>query len=414
MLMLATVYVVPMPFDALFFGVLLYALCKLPAGERNHWQITGDPLFWLGTALLAYLSLSTLWSVEVSVKGVGQVWLRAAMAATFVLAVVIVIGRRADFGVVLSRAVVAGAVAGAAIALFCYLVEPPGDGRLQGLLRFDNAGRAGRIYCAALPFALTLLFADHRHWRVLGAFAVLILCLATLLTDTRAAWLAAATCLAVYGIAVLRPRLHRLLAGLAGAAALALGIFYLALHNLDLYALILPRGGSLRLDIWSAATADLIASRPWYGWGHLTDYWTTVGDQEIRGTHNMYLTVLWQGGLIGLLLFVGTLLGVGLRLTRYLDDVNARIGLSLLAAGCVAFVFGGDRIIEKIEFVLFVLWLPLGIALSLRLKSTAGIAPMMQRGPRVQSPTGIPPVDTAARKTPSSREMVAPARVVEC
>jgi len=78
----------------------------------------------------------------------------------------------------------------------------------------------------------------------------------------------------------------------------------------------------------------------------------------------MYLSVGGHIGLPGLTLFLGLLLWISLRLFRNLNAAPARLGLCLLVAGCAMFIFNGDRLIDKVNFVWYVVWFPLAVALS--------------------------------------------------
>ena len=101
------------------------------------------------------------------------------------------------------------------------------------------------------------------------------------------------------------------------------------------------------------------------GDGALTQQpWVDVLDRNFRGAHNIYLSVTQQIGVTGLLLFLGTMGWTAARLINHLHLVTARLGLSLLLTGFVVGFFNGDRLIDKLGLVWFVLWLPVAIAMA--------------------------------------------------
>ena len=370
-LLLASVFVVPMPFDALLGLPLVAAVCMLSEGRSVRRSLLGDHVFWLGVVLVLYIACSTFWSTAANARGIGQVWLRASGNIAFFVALSLVLNQRAGFASVLNRIVVAGAAIGIVAALLLYVMEPPADGRLEGLFRLANPGRAGRTWCVVLPFSLTLILRERGAWRGFGVLASALLLVAILLSGTRSAWIAVVICLLAYGVALAQPQWRRFSLWFGAGLALCFAAAWLVLQDPSSQAALLPRGDSYRLGIWAATATDLFASKPWYGWGQLSEHWTWVGDQNFRGAHNLYLSVMWQGGLAGLLLLFAMVAAVALRLVGQLRRIEARIGLTLLLMGCTVFFFSGDRLIDKVNIIYFVFWAPLGIALALRLQDNS-------------------------------------------
>ncbi|MCZ6829456.1 MAG: O-antigen ligase family protein [Gammaproteobacteria bacterium] len=363
-LIMGSVFLVPMPVDAIFgLGLLLLLLTHTEAAESAR-RITRDRLFWCGSALLLYLGASAFWSLGMDWMGVTQIWLRIAFIMTFTLVVAASLSELPGCETRIRHAVILGVLVCALITIVWFYLVPPADARLQGLFRFNNPGRAGRMYSATLPFALCVIQVDRGRWRALGVCALVAAGVALLLTDTRAAWLAGAVGMMVYGIATHQRDSLRFTGVLVFCCVVAALFALWAIDNTTVRSSLFPRGDSFRLGIWSEHFKHVLEGNYWFGRGQLVENWVVVDGHRFRGAHNMYLSILGQGGVVGLLLFLTTLAWVGIRLLLHLDLSQARLGLGLLLAGCAAFLLNGDRIIDKVNFVWFVLWFPMGIALA--------------------------------------------------
>lgn len=361
---MGSVFLVPMAADAVLGLALLWLLLRDPEAAESIGRITRDRLFWCGLALLLYLGCSVFWSPGVDWQGAGQIWLRLAFIIGFTLAVAASLGQLPACGTRICHAVILGVLVCTAITLTWFYLAPPEGGRLQGLFRFNNPGRAGPMYAATLPFALCAIQLERGRWRLLGACALVAAIVAVLLTDTRAAWLTAVIAILVHVIATLQRDSLRFTGILVFCCALALLFAVWAAEDPALRSLLFPRGGSFRYEIWRAHFNDALQGNYWFGWGQLVDHWVVVDRWEFRGGHNMYLSLFGHGGVLGLLLFLSTLLWIGCRLLRHLELPQARIGIALLLAGSGAFFLNGDRIIDNVNFIWFVLWYPMGIALA--------------------------------------------------
>ena len=374
-LIMGSIFVMPMAADVIWGIGLLLVLLRCPGTANNIRLIAHDPLFWCVAALLLYLAASVLWSPQAKLVSVTQVWLRTLYILCFFLALVAAIRELPGFESRVCRAVTLGALACALVASIRFYGEVPAEERLQGLLRFDNAGRVGHIFSVALPFILCTLLAGRACWRTIGVCALLSVGTAMLLTGTRTAWLSSAIGLLVYGLAT-RPGLQQrplrwaaMFAVCCAISCILLAVW--AISSADAPAILFPRGDSFRLEIWSAQLRDIATYHLWYGWGQLHDHWVVVDGMRFRGAHNMYLAVLGHLGISGLLLFCAVLVWTGMRLLVQLELSHARLGLSLLIAGCAVFIFSGDRLVDKVALVWFVLWFPIGIALAIGVRRQA-------------------------------------------
>jgi O-antigen ligase len=361
---MGSVFLVPMAVDTVLALGLLFLLLTDAQVAESAGRFTRDPLFWCGSALLLYLGMSVFWSSGAGWMGVGQIWLRIFFIIGFTLLLAASQWELPDSGSRILHAVILGVLISSVIIIIWFYYAPPVDGRLRGLFRFDNPGRAGRMYAATLPFALCAIQLCRGRWRVLAGCALVTAFAVVLLTDTRAAWLAAVVGMLVYVIAALQRDALRFMGLLLLCCVVAMLLALWAVDDPAMRSALFPRGDSFRFGIWNAHVNDWLAGNYWFGHGQLVDRWVVVDGQNFRGAHNMYLSMLGHGGVPALVLFFTMLLWTGSRLLQHLDRPQARLGLALLLAGCAAFLLNGDRIIDKVNFVWFVLWYPMGIALA--------------------------------------------------
>jgi O-antigen ligase len=80
----------------------------------------------------------------------------------------------------------------------------------------------------------------------------------------------------------------------------------------------------------------------------------------------MYLAVLFQGGIVGVLLFGSLLLATLKALLENYDQPDAKLALGILTIALTAYMLDGHELIDKIGSTWFLIWLPVAIALGLR------------------------------------------------
>ena len=401
LVLVGTVMLVPMGADALLGLLLLIVLWRLPDRRERLTDLCRDPLFLLALAVLVLQALSVSWSQDTSASKHAQTWLRAALIGCFLAALSGLLSERENYLLTFSKALTAGALLGAIIALGLFSAGYTDDGRLYALFRFDNPGRAARMFCASLPFALVVLLHGRSiGWQVTAAAALLLALLAIYFSDTRAAWLGSIMGLLTFAIASSKPRPRRFAAavGVSGAAVLATA----ALLYVFFPELALPRGDSFRLQLWQTFLRDVIIPMPLFGWGIASEHWMQIEHLQLRDAHNLYLALLAQTGFPGFALFA-TLMGLTVyRLTGHLERVEAVLGISLLLLAATIFLFTGDRIVDKVNMIWLTIWFAVAVALSLRARATA---PSQTATPRhgaaaARADTGSQPAAHAAGPPP--------------
>lgn len=331
---------------------------------RSWSDVFRCPMIWPILALLVYLPLTSFWSSEFSWRGLSSQLTRALLTFAFVVAYAECQLR----GVLQTWLHAALAVAGAAVATLCiglFIVEAPADGRLNGLGQLDTQVVAGTIFGVAALAVVHVAIVYQRWPLIVYALLLAPLVSAVWLTGSRAA--VVALC---YGMVVLLA-VHfvksraRLTSGLLLLAVVICGSIAIAWLVGDLRELVFPRGDSFRLLIWSESLTRVAVS-PWIGLGILTSDDIVMGDIVFHHPHSLYISVLVQGGVLGLLLFVWLLVRVVRELYRALEEPDAKFALAVLGLALPAYLLDGHELLDKVSDTWFLIWLPVAIALGVR------------------------------------------------
>lgn len=348
--------------SAASFSTYILALVML-AGYQNWKDVFHSYWAWLVTGLLGYLAASSLWSDPFSAAEFRSILIRAVLVFLFVIALA-ECQLRGQVQRWLAQALALVGFVAVSAAIVVFLVTSPDDGRLNGLGQLDNHVVAALVWSVLLVFALHLLLnTDKTAWRLVGVLSALMYVVAIYLSDSRTAWVAgalgAATIVSAHAITS-----RRLFIGFVFAAAGMIAVVAIIIANLPSAPdWLLPRGASFRPDIWASAL-DRISPDHWlFGLGILTSDDFQIGSQLFAHPHNMYLSMLYQGGVVALVLFLALLIGCALWFLRNYDHRDAKIGLSVLAVTIPAYLLDGHELIDKVGDTWFLVWLPVGLML---------------------------------------------------
>ncbi|MCY4212931.1 MAG: O-antigen ligase family protein [Gammaproteobacteria bacterium] len=345
---------------------MTYVLALLVIATPALWQaVSGSRMAWCGAGLIFYLVLTILWSDSSEARQTFRILVRAVVLCCFMLAFADTVGR----GLVHDRigrwfALVGGVVALASIAT--YLIDsPPGD-RLRGLGTVPNPVTTAQAYTAVTLFAL--------HWaHRTGSSRELTLALASMLAATvtvflsgsRSAWIALPAGFIAYLLSGRGWSASRFALSLATSVTALVIMLLMLVVNESTYDIVLPRGDSYRLDIWSVVLAEFESGGIWFGHGILMeDDVRTVG-LTFRHAHNMFISVLRHGGVVGCAIFGATIVGMALCLLKRLDHPDARLAIALLVAGLLFSLFGGRMLIDSVGVNWWLFWLPVATCIGL-------------------------------------------------
>lgn len=339
-------------------AILTLAGCRRWSGLWLDWT------FLCAVGLVGYLAASSFWSDPFDARDAFSQWTRALAVACFIVAAAE--GFRGDWffrGLSLTIAGFGGAAA--AVALVRFFAFPPDDGRLGGI------GQLECQVCAALIFGVALLCTIHwvfeapsLRWRALAVVNALCLSSAVFLTDSRNAWVAVPFACVVYVIC----RRSK------SAAGFSLFVTVFAISSLVLVGallaspaseFLLPRGDSFRPAIWAEILSRALARSPWVGNGVLTDDGILIGCYLLAHPHNMYLAVLFQGGVVAVALFAAVLVLSVRTLLKNFARQEAKLALGIYALALPAYLLDGHELLTRIGWTWMLIWLPVAISIAL-------------------------------------------------
>lgn len=346
-----------------------YLLALVVVSTFPHWSdVFSSKLAWLTIALVVYLCGSTLWSENYSLRDLGSEMVRGVLILTFTLAFA-ECQLRNQLRIWLGAALAGcgGLVALGAIALF--LLYPPADGRLSGFGQLRNHVVGALVFGAVAVFSGDML--RHAHSRLARAFfatALILLIVAVYFSDSRNAWVSVLVALSTLTLAMKAPDARVFWAGLAALTVCFLALVLGLVVGDSTRELILPRGDSFRIEIWSA-TLNRVLESPWFGLGIVTNDDVVVSELVFHHPHNMYLSILFQGGIVGGMLFLLLIFGCLRTLTLNYQLADAKLALSLFALALSSFLLDGHELIDKISDTWILFWLPVAISLGISWRS---------------------------------------------
>lgn len=352
------------------FALLAFFVCLLFVGKPVLARLDKK----LGVVLLLFGGWVIL-SVALF-DGQSEVLRRGLVLAVFICAVAVL---KMDGEAALLNLLRAAALVGTAAALVTIYFELERRGldfryrafRLHssgvpGFAEFFNPIISGmHIAFAGLTACWCALFARTPAARIFWFCCLSIIAVYVFLTYSRSAWLA----LGLGGLMLLTLRGRAVFWGIfVGAVILALVVITIKFPQV--FSVEAERGTTNRDLIW----AMVIDSMPGY-WlaGHgagVEMSQMSIPGQTVVNTHSLYLEVLFQYGVVGLLLFLVTLLMA----TRamWIDRSNlAVLGVSLLTGSIGVMFFELHSFIHSPNLIWLWIWFPIAIALGSRIKRNA-------------------------------------------
>ncbi len=319
-------------------------------------------------ALLVWLSLSTFWSEGFALREATSVWTRALLVCFFVIAVA-ECQLRGQMQRWLSIAITVVGTVAVLVAIINFVLTQPEDGRLNGMGQLDTHVVAALVYGVVLMFVIrTGMENRSRVWQLVCVLAIVAIVCAIYLSDSRNAWVSVTIGVAAYLVAI-RVSDWRQFVLTVTAVGLLLGIGLLLIASNELTRdLLLPRGDSFRLAIWQSTWQSFLSDSVLFGRGILTDDDIVVEGIGFPHPHNMYLAVLFQGGVIALLLYTVVLFKTLAVLLHNFDNRDAKFALGILAIGLTSHILDGHELIDKVSDTWLLVWLPVGLAIGLSWK----------------------------------------------
>ena len=343
-----------------------YALALLVIATFSQWRDAfAVSIFpWIG-ALLLWLGLSTLWSEPFVARDAASVVIRMLLVFSFVIAVAeCQLRGQLQKWMDIALSVCGVVVVLVAIANF-YLTDPE-DGRLNGLGQLDTHVIAALVYGTVGIFVIRMFYrSDRKAVRTVAVIGLCAILFAIYLSDSRNAWVSVPVGLIVFLLANLVKDARQFAVATVSVGSLALIAFVVLLFNDEVRALLLPRGTSFRLEIWTAVL-NRVGEASWlFGRGILSPTELVSGEIVFYHAHNMYLAVLEQGGLVALFFYL-VVIGKAIKvLWHNFEHEDAKLALAILALGLSAHLLDGHELIDKVGASWFLIWLPVAIAAGL-------------------------------------------------
>ena len=131
-----------------------------------------------------------------------------------------------------------------------------------------------------------------------------------------------------------------------------------------------------RPTIWNQSVQHLfdVPGKPLFGFGLMGNTTMSLPCEvhyagevcHVSHPHSLFVSTLVYGGIIGLFLLFTLLIWTMNILASDIHQRQAQLALVILSYAIPLLLFDGDRIIDKIDIVWLLLWLPIGIALSIK------------------------------------------------
>ena len=322
-------------------------------------------LMWAVAALLAYLALTSLWSEGVQAGDALSMLSRAAQVLLFAVAFA-ECQMRGDLQRWLGRTLAATGLLAALAGLGVFLMGHSENGRLIGFGQLDNNVVAALIFGVVLILITDEVLREQgASWRRFGAVGIGVVAAAVLLADSRNGQISAVLGVGALLIAHRVPDRQRFVVAVLGMGVILIAVLGALIANEAGRTLVLPRGDSFRPSIWLATLSAVVDGGLWFGRGILSDDTLVIAAGEFPHPHNMYLSVFFQGGLVGAALFATLIAAVLRTLLAHYHHRDAKLALGILGLALPAWLLDGHELIDKVGMTWFLFWLPVAISLGL-------------------------------------------------
>ncbi len=344
-----------------------YALSLLMLATFPQWRDALQlPLLRWICALLIWLCVSTAWSDPFDLRKALSIWSRSLLVFFFVVAFAeCQLRGQLQRWMVVALTVVGGVVV--LVAIVNFYITDPADGRLNGLGQLDTHVIAALVYGVVLLFMLRTVFVfDSRSIRAGALLVAGLATFAVFMSDSRNAWVSVLMGVCSYVLAYKCRDWRQFLVTVASMGTLLLSVVIVLAVNEETRELVLPRGDSYRLAIWGETIHRILAGDGLLiGLGILTSDDVIVGGIVFPHAHNIYLSLLYKGGLVAVGLYAVVLISTFALLFSHFEREDAKLGISILVMAVFAHLLDGHELVDKVGDTWFLVWMPVGLALGL-------------------------------------------------
>ncbi len=321
-------------------------------------------MVWALAGLVGWLVLSGLWSSPWEIDDFVSMLIRGLL--TFLFVVAFAEGQiRGHLQRWLGLALTVAGVGAAIAAILLYYEHPPVDGRLAGV-GINTQVIAALVHGVVLMFLLNAVLTERSPaWKAFAAVGILIVGSAIYLSDSRTAWVSVSLGASIFALShMIRNRARFVPAVILLAVGLLVMTLALAMTEAG-REFVLPRGTSYRPEIWRAALDRILDGNLWVGLGVNTSDDFVIDGQTFLHPHDLYLAVLYHGGIVALGFLVALILLVLRSLWRNYEALDAKLALGLFSGALSAFLLDGHELVDKVGAAWLLFWLPVALALGL-------------------------------------------------
>lgn len=320
-------------------------------------SLLGQPLVALFVLFSTYILLSVLWANSGETP-LGSIKRPLYIVMLMFSAVLITQQDNTRLSKTIEAAAIIAVIAAALSVI--YFFYDGAKGRLSGYGALYNPLLSAHVFGFFCAYWLCRWHQNANPTAPLALCALASLWLLLALTGSRTPLVALGACVLWLALLQWKNRLWVLLV-LAGAVVLFL---QQVMDASD----ILVRGASYRPAIWLEALRQLEVS-PWFGMGYTHPHIFRVEglDYALNDTHNIELSVLFVGGIIGLAVW---LLMYAYAITYawlHRKHLEVQIASTLLVFGLTAGLFEGSAFFSRPKEHWFLIWIPLALLAATRI-----------------------------------------------
>jgi O-antigen ligase len=246
---------------------------------------------------------------------------------------------------------------------FSYRATPISGTGFKNFGEFYNTVDAGTNYAPSLAFATWLsLTANRRITVIVWASCAFILAAFIYFTYSRTAWLFGMISVSILLLFMATPQAKKVVLRIVCGIAVLVLVFG---QEPILYEFT-DRGLTFRDEIWTY----LVSKMPGYwitghGAGMNLDSFPDGDGRTVGHAHNLYLQILYQFGLTGVILMLFSSISCIVKLFRLRTNALASLWLSVLSGGLVAMLFAMNNFVGVPNRIWIYFWLPVAGCLAL-------------------------------------------------
>ena len=333
-----------------YWTVALPALLLIPIRRGNVRNILRSPVFVAYLPFACYMALTVFWSA--SDDSAVDLIKRPLFVLLLFYAVFEFGSRRFDLLVTTIRWSAICSVLAAIYTLVLFVVDG-GNDRLAGYGALDNPLMVSHVFGFFLALWFGVYFAERKLSQPLVLFAILSLMALIVATGSRTPLLA--TAVTVVWLAMLSgTRKGVLVVCLLAAAGVAAWLFA--------PEILVQRGLSYRTDIWANALRQ-VGEKPWFGHGYDAPIWIQLADFPFpfHDPHNLTLSVLFAGGVVGGLLWLLLYLVALIDSWRLRSNKWVLVCSATVVYGLVSGMTEGGSFLSRPKEHWFLIWIPMAL-----------------------------------------------------